>query len=106
MPGTTTIGMKESGTTCGFARGTMNLVGWAHRHRSALFVLLTLALFAGVQAIFHSSRSIYPRVAFPRISVIAERGEEPVRGMLAGVTRPIEQSVSAVPGLMRVRSKR
>ncbi len=83
----------------------MNLVAWAHTHRRALFVLLALALFAGAQAIFSSSRSIYPRVAFPRISVIAERGEEPVRGMLISVTRPIEQSVSAVPGLLRVRSK-
>ncbi|HUR29013.1 MAG TPA: efflux RND transporter permease subunit, partial [Planctomycetota bacterium] len=83
----------------------MNLVGWSHRHRRALFVLLALALLAGVQAIFHSARSIYPRVAFPRISVIVERGEEPVRGMLVAVTKPIEQSVSAVPGLLRVRSK-
>lgn len=83
----------------------MNLVGWAHTHRRALFVLLALALFAGVAAILHSSRSIYPHVAFPRISVIAERGEEPVRGMLVAVTRKIEQSVSAVPGLMRLRSK-
>jgi multidrug efflux pump subunit AcrB len=83
----------------------MNLVGHAFAHRRALFVLLALLLVAGAAATVGSPRSIYPRVAFPRIAVIAERGEQPVRGMLIAVTRAIEQSVSAVPGLTRVRSK-
>src|SRR6185369_419527 len=50
-------------------------------------------------------RSIYPRVAFPRVVITVERGEAPVRGMMIEVTRPIEQAVSAIPGLVRVRSK-
>ena len=83
----------------------MRFVVHAFAHRRALFVFLALLLLAGVQALFSSARSIYPRVAFPRIAVIAERGEQPVRGMMIAVTRPIEQSVSAVPNLMRVRSK-
>ena len=83
----------------------MRFVGHAHRHRRALFVLLALLLVAGAQAAVTSARSIYPRVAFPRIAVIVERGEQPVRGMMVAVTRPVEQAVSAVPGLQRVRSK-
>jgi CzcA family heavy metal efflux pump len=83
----------------------MNFVARAFSGRRALFVLLALLLVAGVAAAFTSARSIYPRVAFPRIAVIAERGEQPVRGMLVAVTRPIEQAVSTVPDLMRVRSK-
>jgi CzcA family heavy metal efflux pump len=81
------------------------LVPFAFVHRRGLFVLLMLIMAAGVYSAITSSRSIYPEVAFPRISVIAERGESPVRGMLIEVTRPIEQAVSAVPDLMRVRSK-
>jgi len=67
-------------------------------------VLLALVLALGVQSTLRSARSVYPRVSFPRIAVIAERGEQPVRGMLVAVTRPLEQAVT-VPGLVRLRSK-
>lgn len=83
----------------------MKFVEIAFRHRRALFVLLGLLVAAGVHAALTSSRSIYPDVSFARIAVIAERGEQPVRGMLVSVTRPLEQAVAATPGLTRVRSK-
>jgi CzcA family heavy metal efflux pump len=83
----------------------VTLVPFAFPHRRALFVLLGLLVAAGVHAAFSSSRSIYPRVSFARIAVVAERGEQPVRGMLVSVTRRLEQSVAATPGLTRVRSK-
>ena len=67
-------------------------------------MLLALVLALGVQSTLRSARSVYPRVSFPRIAVIAERGEQPVRGMLVEVTRPLEQAVT-VPGLVRLRSK-
>src|SRR5262249_30252152 len=75
----------------------MTVVGLAHRNRRALFVLLGLLLAAGASALFTSARSIYPRLAFPRIAMIAERGEAPVKGMMMAVTRPLEQAVSTVP---------
>jgi CzcA family heavy metal efflux pump len=83
----------------------VRLVEHARVHARALFVLLGLLLAAGVQAAWNSSRSVYPAISMARISVIAQRGEAPVRGMLAAVTRPIEQAVSTVPDLVRVRSK-
>ncbi|MFO1054628.1 MAG: efflux RND transporter permease subunit [Planctomycetota bacterium] len=82
----------------------MNFVARIHHHRRALFVLLALGLVGGVFAVQHSARAIYPGVAFPRIVVIAERGEQPVQAMLAEVTRPMERAL-VVPGLTRVRSK-
>ena len=83
----------------------MNLVVRTFPHRRALFVLLGLFVAAGLHAASTSSRSIYPAVSFARIAVIAERGEQPVRGMLVSVTRPLEQAVAATPRLTRVRSK-
>ncbi len=83
----------------------MKIVQASFPHRRALFVLLGLLIAAGVQSVFSMSRSIYPHVAFPRIAVIAERGETPIRTVLITVTRVIEQAVSAVPDLVRVRSK-
>ncbi len=67
-------------------------------------MLLALAVCAGVFAALRLPRSVYPQVSFPRIAVIVERGEQPVRGMLVEVTRPLEQAVT-VPGLVRLRSK-
>jgi CzcA family heavy metal efflux pump len=83
----------------------VKLVPIAHPHRRALFVLLALLVAAGVHAGMTSGRSIYPRVSFARIAVIAESGERPVRAMLTSTTRPLEQAVAATPGLTRVRSK-
>ncbi len=82
----------------------MNTLPFLHRHRRALFVLLGLAIVAGIYSATTLARSIYPQVSFPRIVIIAERGEAPVRGMLIEVTRPLEQAVLA-PGLVRMRSK-
>ena len=60
---------------------------------------------AGIRSAYFTGRSIYPRVSFPRIMIIAERGEAPVTGMMVSVTRPLEQAVAAIPGLRRMRTK-
>ncbi len=81
------------------------IAGFALRHGKAISIA-TLGLCAwGVAALFTLPSGIYPDVAFPRIVVIAEKGEESVQNMMIGVTRPLEEAVSAVLGLVRVRSK-
>ena len=48
---------------------------------------------------------IYPEVAFPRIVVIAQSPGLAVKDVEVAVTRPIEEAVSIVLGVNRVRSK-
>ena len=48
---------------------------------------------------------IYPEVAFPRIVVIAQTPGLAVKDVEVAVTRPIEEAVSIVLGVVRVRSK-
>ena len=48
---------------------------------------------------------IYPEVAFPRIVVIAQTPGLAVKDVEIAVTRPIEEAVSIVLGVIRVRSK-
>ena len=48
---------------------------------------------------------IYPEVAFPRIVVIAQSPGLAVKDVEVAVTRPIEEAVSIVLGVIRVRSK-
>ena len=48
---------------------------------------------------------IYPEVAFPRIVVIVQSPGLAVKDVEVAVTRPIEEAVSIVLGVIRVRSK-
>jgi len=83
----------------------LKIVQRAHVHRRALFVLLLLLLLAGLRSAVVSPRSVYPAISFARVVIIAQRGDASVQGMLVAVTRPIEQAISTVPDLLRLRSK-
>ena len=75
------------------------------RHASAVW-LATLALFVlGVASAFAMPSGIYPEVEFPRIVVVAKTGGAPADVFLTSVTRPLEQSLTSVLGVQRIRSK-
>ncbi len=48
---------------------------------------------------------IYPEVEFPRIVVVARTGGAPPEVFLTAVTRPLEQVLTTVLGVQRIRSK-
>jgi CzcA family heavy metal efflux pump len=81
------------------------IAAFSLRHSKAIVVIIIGLCVWGSAALFILPSGIYPDVAFPRIVVIAERGEDSVENMMIGVTRPMEEAVNAVPGLVRVRSK-
>lgn len=83
----------------------MNLVALA-RPFFGLIVLTTVLLSAfGLYAMFRMPSGIYPEVAFPRIVVIVQSPGLAVKDVEVAVTRPIEEAVSIVLGVNRVRSK-
>ncbi len=85
--------------------GGMNLVARA-RPFFGLIVLLTVLLTAfGIVSMLRMPSGIYPEVAFPRIVVIAQTPGLAVKDVEVAVTRPIEEAVSIVLGVVRVRSK-
>src|SRR6185436_5801761 len=49
--------------------------------------------------------SIYPEVEFPRIVVVARGGDAPPDVFLTTVTRPLEQQLTTVLGIERIRSR-
>jgi CzcA family heavy metal efflux pump len=86
-------------------RGRLNLVALAKPY-FGLIVLTTALLSAyGVYSIFRMPSGIYPEVNFPRIVVIAQSPGLAVKDVEVAVTRPIEEVVSIVLGVVRVRSK-
>jgi CzcA family heavy metal efflux pump len=84
---------------------SINLIARA-RPYFGLIVLTTALLTAyGIVSMLRMPSGIYPEVAFPRIVVIAQTPGLAVKDVEVAMTRPIEEAVSIVLGVVRVRSK-
>jgi multidrug efflux pump subunit AcrB len=68
-----------------------------------IFLILTLALLGGYLA-FTIPVSVFPNTNFPRVLIAVDNGVMPIDQMMVTVTRPIEEAVNSVPGLLTVRS--
>src|ERR1700726_1889921 len=77
---------------------------WFRRlSRPILFLIVSLAL-VGVYYAFTVPVSVFPDTDFPRIVVGIDNGVMPIDQMLVTITRPIEEAVNSVPGLIKVQS--
>jgi CzcA family heavy metal efflux pump len=72
--------------------------------KAILFVTIALCVI-GVGVVGSFPVAILPEVTFPRLVVIAHAGERPIRMTEVALTRPIEQAIATVPGVIRIRSK-
>jgi len=88
-----------------FKPGPLTPAAFSLHHSRAVMLFVAVFCVWGLVALYTLPSGIYPNVHFPRIVVIAERGEDSVENMMVAVTRPIENAVNAVDGLSRVRSK-
>jgi CzcA family heavy metal efflux pump len=71
--------------------------------RTILFLAVALTL-AGVYAFFRTPIAVFPETDFPRIVIGIDNGVMPVEQMQVTVTKPIEDAMNSVPGLVTVRS--
>jgi CzcA family heavy metal efflux pump len=77
---------------------------WIVRNsKSVIFLILTLALLGGYLA-FTIPVAVFPETNFPRILISVDNGVMPIDQMMVTITRPIEETVNSVPGLLQVRS--
>src|ERR1700719_26499 len=77
---------------------------WFSRHsKSIIFMILTLAAI-GIYEAFTLPIAVFPTTNFPRIIVGVDNGVMPINQMEVTITRPIEEAVNSVPGLLQVRS--
>lgn len=74
------------------------------RHARALWLAAILIVLGGVFAGFRLPVSLFPHIDFPRVVVSVDAGDRDAQAMAAGITRPIEIALRAVPGVTRVRS--
>jgi CzcA family heavy metal efflux pump len=83
----------------------MSFFAFFRRHASVVWLATALLLVLGLGAGSQMPSGIYPEVEFPRIIVVARSGGSPPDVFLGAVTRPLEQSLSTVLGVARIRSR-
>ncbi len=83
----------------------MNIAQWAIGYiKPILFITVVLCV---VGAILYATFpvSILPDVTFPRVVVIGETEDLPVKMVEASITRPMEEAIATIPNVHRIRSK-
>src|SRR3982074_1660963 len=70
----------------------------------AVVVVIGLLAIGGLIGATRVPLSLFPQTDFPRIIVVVENGEVPAQQMLVTVTKPVEEGMSGMPGIVRVKS--
>lgn len=68
-------------------------------------LVTALLIVVGLISVLHMPSGVYPEVAFPRIVIVAQTPGLAVKDVEVTVTRPIEEAITVVLGVTRVRSK-
>ena len=77
---------------------------WLSRASKTIFFFLIVLTLAGVYGAFQVPISVFPETNFPRVVIGVDNGVMPVEQMQVTITKPIEDAVNSVPGLLTVRS--
>jgi multidrug efflux pump subunit AcrB len=77
---------------------------WLARYTKTVFFFTIIFGLAGIYLAFGVPISVFPETNFPRVVIGIDNGVMPVEQMQVLITKPIEDAVNSVPGLMTVRS--
>jgi len=77
---------------------------WLADAAKPIFFFLALLTAAGIYMAFQVPISVFPETNFPRVVIGVDNGVMPVEQMQVTITKPIEDAVNSVPGLVTVRS--
>ncbi len=77
---------------------------WLARYRSTIFFFLIVLTIAGLYFAFQVPISVFPDTNFPRVVIGIDNGVMPVEQMEVTITKPVEDAINTVPGLVTVRS--
>lgn len=74
------------------------------KYRVTILFAAVVVLAWGIYSFVQMQTNLFPDVEFPRITVIADAGEQPSERMMATVTKPIESAAKKVQGVTDVKS--
>ncbi len=82
----------------------MNFTVWLQTHRRSILFLLAILAIGGVIAAFELPVTLFPDVSFPRVAVELDSGDRTADQMVTLVTRPVEEAIRHVPGVLNLSS--
>jgi CzcA family heavy metal efflux pump len=65
---------------------------------------MVIIILGGLFAYSKMQTSLFPEITFPKIKIIVDAGQQPVKKMMITVTRQVENAVKQVPDLKMIRS--
>src|SRR5438067_4832702 len=77
---------------------------WVSRHSKSLIFFIVVLASVGAYLAFTIPVAVFPETNFPRIVIGIDNGVMPIEQMQVTVTRPIEEAMNSIPGLLSVRS--
>ncbi len=82
----------------------MTFITALDRHARSITVVALALVVAGLVAAISLPVGLFPQVSFPRVVVDLSSGDRPVDQTALSVTRPVEEAIRSVPGVLEVRS--
>src|SRR3954470_812751 len=73
-------------------------------YKNPITVLIVIILLGGALAYSKTQTALFPEITFPKIKIIADAGQQPVKKMMITVTRQLETAIKQVPDLQTIRS--
>ncbi|HEY5042266.1 MAG TPA: efflux RND transporter permease subunit [Verrucomicrobiae bacterium] len=86
------------------AKSSSGLGKFATHHAISITFIAVVLCLAGIFCARNTPSSVFPRTDFPRVVVMVNNGIMPANEMMATITRPIEESMKSIPGVMSVQS--
>jgi CzcA family heavy metal efflux pump len=73
-------------------------------YKNPIAVIVVMILLGGAFAYNKMQTALFPEITFPKIKIIADAGQQPVKKMMITVTRQLETAIKQIPGLQTIRS--
>jgi CzcA family heavy metal efflux pump len=77
---------------------------WLSYASKPIFFFLIVLTLTGIYGAMQVPISVFPDTNFPRVVIGVDNGVMPVEQMQVTITKPIEDAINSVPGLVTVRS--
>ena len=74
------------------------------RHSTSIVFICAALCLAGVFSALTISSSVFPQTDFPRVVILVDNGVMPADEMMATITRPIEEAMKDIRGVVTIRS--
>ncbi len=73
-------------------------------YKNPVTVIIVIIILAGTFVYSSMQTALFPEITFPKIKVIADAGQQPVKKMMITVTQQLENAIKQVPDLRTIRS--